>query len=92
MLQAPTTFTGMIWLIKVICLSCLSGYCQYLLVFTDRTGSVFTVFTRSIYTQRLLRKYCHIFLNAQLTMFDILPPDFDKKAQNVDYLGLLPFS
>ena len=40
----------------------------------------------------LLRKYCHIFLNAQLTMFGIWPPGLDKKAQNLDYLGLLTFS
>ena len=28
-------------------------------------------------------------LNSQ---FDISPPDLDKKAQNLDYLDLLPFS
>ena len=39
MFQVLTTFTGMIWSIKVICSSCSSGYCQNLLVSTDRTSS-----------------------------------------------------
>ena len=37
--QAPATFTGMIWSIKVTCSSCLSGYCHHLLVCAHRTSS-----------------------------------------------------